>query len=133
MAKPGGWFASFPTKEVTEEPLGIGAPLTVTISMLILDRPCLNGGYAQKITFEPIHRYVVGAAGRIDVYSYPAMREAILLRRVAVNGIGNLTIDEAENLVAKAPWRAYSSENLPLKVDLTDQSSVIEFLNDLVS
>src|SRR5438552_11559334 len=79
-AKSGGWAASRSAKELEEDPFHLGARLSYEAPVLTLKRPDPQSGGEQKITFEPRFRYTIGAAGRIDVYSYPAFREAMLLR-----------------------------------------------------
>ncbi len=118
---------------IQEEAFGLGVPIQYEAPMLILKRPDDQSGDEQKVTFEPRHRFTFGAAGRIDVYSYPAFREAMLLRTPTIANPEKMTWEEVEALVATAPWKALSTERLPLKVDLTDERSIVAFLNDLVA
>lgn len=130
-AIPNGWNISRGTTEISEDPFGLGASIPYTAPVLTLRR--LQNGSEQRITFEPRHRMTFGAAGRIDVYSYPTLREAMLLRTPNTVGAASLTLEEAENLVANAPWRAFSLERLPLSVEMADPNSLSQFLEDLVA
>lgn len=132
-ARPAGWTSDRGTTAAQEDPFGLGASLAYEAPVLKLRRPDPQSGSEQRITFEPRHRFTIGAAGRIDVYSYPRFREAMLLRTPDIRGADNLTWEEAEERVADAPWRAFSPERLPLSVDLEDDSSLRQFLDDLVA
>ena len=131
-AKEDDWHTTFSECNVSEEPSGVGASLTYTIPVLELSR-ALSNGSAQRITFEPRYRFAIGATGRIDVYSHPASREAMLLRSSNVEDPESQTWEELEALIGKAPWRAFSTERLPLDVDFNSKPSVRRFLSDLVA
>ncbi len=73
------------------------------------------------------------ATGRIDVYSYRALRDAMLLRRSDIADPGALTWEELETEIGHGDWKAYSTERLPLGVDLGSGASLRKFLADLVS
>lgn len=133
IARPRGWNAAYTSTAITEDPFGIGARTNYDAPVLNLKRSGPGNGEGQQITFEPRHRITLGSAGRIDVYSYPQLREAMLLRVPDTNGADNLTWDDAEKLVAIAPWKAFSQERLPLSVNLSDKDSVRTFLEDLVA
>ena len=64
------WEVTQPEKQVTEESLG-----TYTVPVLRLRAP---GGF---LYVEPVARYVIGAEGRIDIYSSPAMNRMLLVRQ----------------------------------------------------
>jgi hypothetical protein len=129
-AESGGWHASFSERAVQEEPTGTGTSLTYAVPVLELSRVDPQGN-PQRVTFEPRHRFTILATGRIDVYSYPALREAMLLRILNVDNPETLTWEAIEGLVAHAPWAAFSMDRLPLSVDLGSEESVRKFLSDL--
>jgi hypothetical protein len=132
IAAADGWSVSFTDAERNEQPAGLGATITYTAPVLVLTRAS-DEGHEIRITFEPRHRFTIGAAGRIDVYSYPSFREAMLLRVPDMRGAENLTWDEAEERVTAAPWKAFSSERMPLDVDLQSSSSIQIFLRAFVA
>src|SRR5438128_9444769 len=78
-ANSAGWGATMSSTDIREDPFGLGAPLEYEAPVLVLKRPDPRTGDEQRITFEPRQRYAPGAAGRIDIYSYPRLREALLL------------------------------------------------------
>jgi len=127
-----GWHATYSQTDVREEPVGIGATLSYTVPVLELSR-IGPAGTEQRITLEPRHRFTIGATGRIDVYSHPALRDAMLLRRSLMENPEGLTWEEIETEIGHGQWKAYSTERLPLNVDLTDGASIRQFLADLVS
>lgn len=131
-SKSAGWVATTSSTDIREDPFGLGAPLEYDAPVLILKRLDRRTGEEQRITFEPRQRYMLGAAGRIDVYSYPGLREAMLLRIPDATGAADLTWEETENRVARAPWKAFSPERLPLAADISRRASLAAFLNDLV-
>ena len=98
-----------------------------------LERGAPGSTVSQQITFEPRHRNTIGSAGRIDVYSYPEMHEAMLLRAPNIDGADGLTQEGAERLVGETPWTAYSQERMPLRVDLSSDEGVSRFFEDLVA
>lgn len=130
-AAMGGWTGTWGTTEIREDPFGLGAALEYLAPVLVLRRPHPQTGEEQRITFEPRHRYTMGAAGRIDVYSFPGLREALLLRVPDVAGAESLTWDEAEERVSKAPWKIFSPDRLPLNFDLSSPASLCAFLDAL--
>ena len=132
VAAESNWTTSFTTIAVSEDPFGIGGQFEYEAPVLVLKR-VQTDGYEQNITFEPRHRYTLGAAGRIAVYSYPKLREAMLLRIPETKDTRNLTLDETEDLVGTAPWKAFSTERIPLKVDVAEGDSFRSFLEDLVA
>jgi hypothetical protein len=131
-AREDGWHSAFSATEVREEPTGLGATLGYTVPVLELTRLNVANG-EERITFEPRHRFTVGATGRIDVYSHPALRDAMLLRVLKVEHPEDRTWEELEKLVGKAPWRAFSTERLPLDVDFSSEPSIQHFFSDLVA
>jgi len=133
IASSGGWNGFYSSTDITEDPFCIGADITYSAPVLILERPFGENNLSQQITFEPRHRNTIGSAGRIDVYSYPYMREALLLRVLKPLNAANLTMEQADQLVAITPWCAYSQERMPLKADLTTDDGVLSFLEDLVA
>jgi hypothetical protein len=132
VAATGGWYPTEESIDIRENPFGFGAPFTYQAPVLVLKRPDPQTKDEQRITFEPRHRFTLGAAGRIDVYSYPSFREAMLLRVPDTAGAENLTWDEAEERVARAPWKAFTPERLPLDADVEDAGSLLAFLDNLV-
>lgn len=132
VAKADGWSESFSETPRSEQPPGLGANIDYNAPILVLTRASANGEEL-RVTFEPRYRFTIGAAGRIDIYSYPAFREAMLLRTPNTNGAETLTWDEAEERVTEAPWKAFSTERLPLQVDFASDLSIQGFLKDLVS
>jgi hypothetical protein len=133
IAEGDGWNGFYESTDITEDPFGIGARIAYTAPVLILERLVGKEQVSQRITFEPRHRNALGSAGRIDVYSYPDMREAMLLRVPITNGAQGLTQEDAEKLVAETPWTAFSQERMPLRADLSNDEGVRTFLNDLVA
>jgi hypothetical protein len=127
-----GWSAVTESTDIKEDPFGLGAPFQYVAPVLVLKRPAPGSDHEQRITFEPRHRYTMGAAGRIDVYAYPSLREALLLRIPDTSGAADLTREEAEERVSRAPWKAFSPERLPLDADLADTGRFLRFLDDLV-
>jgi hypothetical protein len=130
-APPAGWTASRDRVEIQEDPFGLGASVPYEAPVLVLRRK--RNGAEQRVTFEPRRRFAVGAAGRIDVYSHPALREAMLLRIPNPADAAGLTWEEADALAADTPWKAFSEERLPLSVDLADNRSLLGFLDDMVA
>jgi hypothetical protein len=128
-----GWSSTRDRTEIREDPFSLGAPIMYEAPVLTLRRPDPQSGAEDRITFEPRHRYAIGAAGRIDVYSYPRLRDAMLLRILDTGNAENLTWEEAGDQVADAPWRAFSLERLPLSVDLANDHSLAAFLEDMVA
>src|SRR5947209_8188463 len=131
-AKAGRWDSTIEATTLQEDPFGLGMRLEYEAPVLVLKRPAPQTHEEQRITFEPRHRWAVGAAGRIDVYSYPRFREAMLLRLPDLTNAEALTWEEAEERVARAPWKAFSPERLPLDADLADRSRLLTFLESLV-
>lgn len=132
FASPRGWSSIKSNTDITEDPFHLGASIAYDAPVLTLKRADPQGN-EQRITFEPRHRFIMGAAGRIDVYSYPQFREAMFLRIADTSNAETLTWDQAEERVANAPWKAFSQGRLPLRVDLADGDSVREFFEDLVA
>jgi hypothetical protein len=132
-AEADGWSGRQSTMEVTESPVGLGAPIVYSAPVLALSRTARKADAVERVVFEPHHRFTIGSAGRIDVTSFPAMREAMLLRRLHHPDLTSMTADELEELIAEEPWKAYSQELLPLSVDLADPDSLLAFLDDLVA
>jgi hypothetical protein len=133
VARESGWNGWYNSTEITEDPFGIGARVTYEAPVLQLERPEPETMFSQQITFEPRHRNTIGSAGRIDVYSYPEMHEAMLLRVPDTTGANAMTQEAAEQLVEKTPWTAFSTERMPLNADLTNDEGVSRFLADLVA
>jgi hypothetical protein len=133
IASGSGWSGTYSSTDITEDPFGIGARLTYAAPVLILERSKHDIDESQRITFEPRHRNTIGSAGRIDVYSYPAMNEAMLLRIPDTKGTNVLTQEAAEQLVADTPWTAFSQERMPLYADLSSDQGMRRFLEDLVT
>ncbi len=133
MAQATGWNGFYNRIDITEDPFGIGARISYQAPVLILERPFGEKNVSQQITFEPRHRNTLGSAGRIDVYSYPEMREAMLLRVPNIDGAKDLTQETAEKLIAETPWTAFSQERMPLRADLSSDEGVRAFLEDLVA
>jgi hypothetical protein len=127
-----GWSAATEVIGIREDPFHLGARLEYEAPVLVLKRPDPRTAEEQRITFEPRNRYTIGAAGRIDVYSYPNFREAMLLRLPDTTGAENLTWEEAEERVATALWKAFSTERLPLAYQLDSPEGVVAFLEDMV-
>ncbi|HEY3284961.1 MAG TPA: hypothetical protein VGN26_22030 [Armatimonadota bacterium] len=135
-SEDGGWSADRGKTEILEEPYGLGVPLSYEAPVLVLRRPSPRDRSEQRITFEPQARFVIGAAGRVDVYSYPQFREVMLLRvvdRGSIPPAEEMTPEAAEILAASAPWKAFSQERLPLQMDLSDDAGFLAFLEDLVA
>jgi hypothetical protein len=127
-----GWSAARSSVGVQEDPFGLGTPLRYEAPVLVLRRADPQTGDEQRITFEPRFRFAMGAAGRIDVYSFPRLREAMLLRVVSATSVDDLTWEQAQERVAEAPWRAYSPERLLLDADLQVPERLVAFLEELV-
>jgi len=68
-AEQNGWPVHRETKEITEEALG-----TYAVPVLQIKLP---GG---RLYVEPVAREVVGAEGRIDLYSWPGLHRLLLVR-----------------------------------------------------
>ena len=64
-----GWLVHRETKDIEEDRLG-----HYHIGVLLIDTP------AGRLHLDPISRFIVGAEGRIDVYSFPHYQTAILIR-----------------------------------------------------
>ena len=133
IAESDGWNGSYSSTDITEDPFGIGARIACEAPVLLLERPFGKEKISQQITFEPRHRNSLGSAGRIDVYSYPEMREAMLLRVPNANGTQGLTQEATEKLVAETPWAAFSQERMPLHANLSSDEGIRTFLEDLVA
>jgi len=133
IAEGDGWNGIYESTDIAEDPFGIGARIAYTVPVLILERPVGKEQASQQITFEPRHRNALGSAGRIDVYSYPAMHEAMLLRIPNTDSANDLTQETAEKLIAETPWTAFSQERMPLRADLSSDEGVRTFLEDLVA
>jgi len=131
-ARQDGWSETLSDTDVQEDPYALGASISYRAPVLVLRRSGPQGT-EQRVTFEPRHRFTLGAAGRIDVYSSPAIRDAMLLRTANTENAENLTFDEVEERVAEAPWRAFSVERMPLAVDFNSDSSIVQFLQDLAA
>ncbi len=133
-ARPAGWnLIADQNIEITEELYVLGVNVSYTAPVLILERAEPVTIQTQQITFEPRHRNTLGSAGRIDVYSYPAMHEAMLLRIPTSDNANKLTFEAAEQRVEETPWTAYSTERMPLSADLTTPEGMRSFLDDLVA
>jgi hypothetical protein len=132
-AKAGDWDA-VTTGRITieEDPFGLGMRLAYDAPVLVLKRPDPKTHEEQRITFEPRHRWTMGSAGRIDVYSYPRLRDVMLLRLPDLTDADALTWEQAEERVAATPWKVYSQDRLPLDADLADDSRLLAFLESLV-
>jgi len=63
-----GWRVDEKTLTLTEEQLG-----TYEVPMLIMELA------QRQVLLEPIARRVIGAQGRVDLYSYPSMDRVMLL------------------------------------------------------
>jgi hypothetical protein len=131
-AAAGRWSATQSEIERREDPFWLGASLTYKAPLLILKRADPVTGEEQRVTFEPRHRFALGTPGRIDVYSFPRLREAMLFRVVDAANAADLTWEQAEALVAQTPWKAYSSDRLPLEADLSTPAGLLAFLESLV-
>jgi hypothetical protein len=131
-ARAAGWDATTTAVRIREDPFGLGAPLDYEAPVLVLKRSDPATCEEQRITFEPRQRFTREAAGRIDVYSFPRLREAMLLRLPDTSGADDLTREEVEARVAVAPWKAFSPERLPLDADLEDRDRLVAFLRNLV-
>lgn len=132
-SRSGQWSAHLSEKSIREEPFGLGSPISYHAPILTLTRPGETENLSQRITFEPKHRYTIGSAGRIDIYSYPALRELMLLRIVAHDPVEEVTVEEAEELVRDAPWRLYTDTRIPLADDINDPEDLVVLLDALVS
>ncbi len=132
VAEQAGWSRADRIADAKEDPFSLGASIAYGVPVMVLTRPGCDGADEQSVTFEPRHRFTIGAAGRIDVYSSPALGEAMLLRIPNTNGVEDLTWEEAEERVEKAPWCAYSQERHPLDYNLDDDDSLLALLEELV-
>ncbi len=130
-ANSAGWIASRDVVQISEDPFSLGAPISYAAPLLVLKR--MRNGLEQRVTFEPRRRFAADAAGQVDVYSYPALRDAMLLRTPEASDAAKLTLEEAEDLVARAPWKALSDSRLPLDADMADPGSLVRFIEDMVA
>ncbi len=133
IAEGDGWHGFYESTDITEDLFGIGARIAYKAPVLILGRPFGKENISQQTTFEPRHQNALGSAGRIDVYSYPEMREAMLLRVPNTNGAQGLTQEATEKLVAETPWTAFSQERMRLNADLSNDEGVRASLTELVA
>ncbi len=131
VAKVSGWTATYSSKDIKEDPFSLGASVSYVAPVLVLKRLHGNPEAEQRVTFEPVHRFTIGSAGRIDVYAHPSLREAMLLRSPNLKDSETLTWDEAEERVAHAPWVLYSADRIPLRIDISVADNLNLFLEDL--
>ncbi len=131
-AKATNWHASYGSKEIKEDPNGIGA-ISYNAPVLELKRIGEVTKKEERVIFEPYHRFTALAAGRIDVISYPALRELMLLRTPKIENANELTYEQIEDEVAKAPWVFYTTERIPLRVGPLDAEEFNRLLDDLTS
>ena len=132
-AAESGWAATYSSKDIKEDPFSLGASVSYVAPVLVLKRLRGNPEAEQRVTFEPVHRFTILAAGRVDVYAHPTLREAMLLRTPDLTNSENLTWEEAEERVAHAPWSLYSSDRIPLKSDILVPNDLKSFLEDLTA
>lgn len=74
-AETEGWEVRTKPYELTEENLG-----TYSAPFLIIRTP------GEPVFVEPVARFVLGAQGRVDLYGYPSLTRAMLLRKRAGSG-----------------------------------------------
>lgn len=132
-ATESGWTATYSAKDIKEDPFSLGASVSYVAPVLVLKRLRGNPEAEQRVTFEPVHRFTIGAAGRVDVYAHPTLREAMLLRSPDLKDSENLTWEEAEARVAHAPWALYSADRIPLRIDISAPNDLKSFLEDLTA